>query len=1307
MKKKLILIGLAFAICFGFVFGFNLTQNSINVYSAVSVGDSITSNALLKDESLLATIVDAEDATETFDPYYCLRDDYVIFTQNQREHGLCWTFSSQMAFSTAVMKQTGVYADYSESWISCITEYAEEVKGYDLGSKYNVNVDDYIPGDGGIFPMYEGLAREFGVVLESDFNYDDMYLLSTTSNTDFYNFYSAYADTSIMDNYQAVKFANYSSYSDANKTKEIKKMKNHILKYGSISMSVNWVDLTNGGNYYYKQPNVTDSSLLLGGHAISVIGWNDNVTIGGKKGAWIILNSYGDDYSESVDGTFYLSYYDSNYLNSYFYGYKFVDENADSDTTQLNLSAEITSGGYDYTTNLKGKYYNTFNGTNNVTSQKNIYYSENIDVTFSYDICTGARIDSVKVYYFDEEDLDFSLYLNEVMKTIRVKKFGCKSGTYKVVVDYSMGSDKETLVLPIYVLDGTEFSELWVETDDKDNAPNYNSSIATKAYYGFNSYNFDNDIIEINYLASDLTVSGGKYKLKFVVNVKENVYSNLSANFLGNDIDCEDSYLFSCDMSTALSQRDVVLTIYNSGKTKSREITIRINVLQSSKQPVYVYYNLDGGINSAENAHLEFNNSGFNLSAPTKEDYTFAGWYYDKALTNSLTSSSTGFTYASNKIKTLSSTSNSYYKSQIDYSGSNLRNYYDIFYKGAGVAFVYAKWESNTGIPSDPNDIVVRDSSLTITSEKNSAGEYAKNAQLDFVVDFTHDLKDSFQIESVKLFNSSNVELLSGSSLTFTYAFTTAGTKTVYAKVIATCNGQTVEFTTPNLVFKIASTNNEIWFDSASEIFEWETDFEYDNFTISVYKSSYGESPTLVFTSTDVNSFEFNLSDYVDTFGRYRIQVLIMKDGQTVQTLTSDYIVYYQVTFHSNYADTAPDDLILLEGDEIAPQDCSALAGYNFLGWCLDESLNEDFVLGTTISENITLYAKWELQEITIFDIEEVSTYYEKGNVIDRNVIAGHLSGLNNFEYVWYYSSNPTDGYVVLENNTSDCISFTNVADSGYYYVNVKLTDDFGLSTSINSQPFVVDIKKAQLEIDIDGVSNVFTYTGEEQEINSGAFVYDSNNGWIIDDEEITIVYNIQELNDNKFIDVPLGEYYTLLVYVSETDNYEYAQSEELKIYVNKAQSSLSIDEKAEVQVFIYNGEPVVPRITNISEEQQESISFVDLYTNDEINCENVGEYDVIVKVNESRNYLGDEFNIKIIIKPQTLVVRVHDKVSVLFFKQRKITYSILSGKIHHYLRRTLKLIFPSSPAITFLEIYIKQITWKAQIAMFIQDKNR
>ena len=35
---------------------------------------------------------------------------------------------------------------------------------------------------------------------------------------------------------------------------------------------------------------------------------------------------------------------------------------------------------------------------------------------------------------------------------------------------------------------------------------------------------------------------------------------------------------------------------------------------------------------------------------------------------------------------------------------------------------------------------------------------------------------------------------------------------------------------------------------------------------------------------------------------------------------------------------------------------------------------------------------------------------------------------------------------------------------------------------------------------------------------------------------------------------------------------------------------------------------------------------------------------------------------------------------------------STLCGKILHYLRRTLKLIFPSSPAITFLEIYIKEI---------------
>ena len=68
-----------------------------------------------------AQIFAAEDtaaaaAEEGLPAAYCMRDDYIIYAQNQDKHGLCWNFASTMAAATTIMKATGEYYDFSELW---------------------------------------------------------------------------------------------------------------------------------------------------------------------------------------------------------------------------------------------------------------------------------------------------------------------------------------------------------------------------------------------------------------------------------------------------------------------------------------------------------------------------------------------------------------------------------------------------------------------------------------------------------------------------------------------------------------------------------------------------------------------------------------------------------------------------------------------------------------------------------------------------------------------------------------------------------------------------------------------------------------------------------------------------------------------------------------------------------------------------------------------------------------------------------------------------------------------------------------
>ena len=86
-------------------------------------------------------------------------------------------------------------------------------------------------------------------------------------------------------------------------------IKSHLMNYGAIASGICWDFYDNSTNLVYNDGSLTRDQYLDSGHAITIIGWDDNygtVNINGTNftGSWLAMNSWG----ESVQ-YFYISYY--------------------------------------------------------------------------------------------------------------------------------------------------------------------------------------------------------------------------------------------------------------------------------------------------------------------------------------------------------------------------------------------------------------------------------------------------------------------------------------------------------------------------------------------------------------------------------------------------------------------------------------------------------------------------------------------------------------------------------------------------------------------------------------------------------------------------------------------------------------------------------------------------------------------------------------------------------------------------------------------------------------------------------------
>lgn len=306
---------------------------------------------------------------------YNSHDYYNTYTRNKNQNteGICWLYAASTSLEYLMEKQyqagpiSAKHMDYQmvqpsiayeesgkrnygyERWLAAggyEREFGSGGNQYTLLAEIN-NPAALMPED-----TFTSVIKSKDSRLSSIGKYEDIWNLSNkdsilTPASGGKMVYSVKQEYNKINNPTAsnymvtgLRMINYPIYgSSATKTEVVNRIKNAIQQYGAVWVST-FFDATNCAdhhvdpsieNFYYTfidRSTSSTSSVCEGGHAITLVGWDDNWEYEdngvAKRGAFIVQNSYGDRMPISVDGEshnllthFYMSY-DSAFTVLYF-----------------------------------------------------------------------------------------------------------------------------------------------------------------------------------------------------------------------------------------------------------------------------------------------------------------------------------------------------------------------------------------------------------------------------------------------------------------------------------------------------------------------------------------------------------------------------------------------------------------------------------------------------------------------------------------------------------------------------------------------------------------------------------------------------------------------------------------------------------------------------------------------------------------------------------------------------------------------------------------------------------------------------
>jgi len=200
----------------------------------------------------------------------------------------------------------------------------------------------------------------------------------------------------------------------------------------------------------------------------------------------------------------------------------------------------------------------------------------------------------------------------------------------------------------------------------------------------------------------------------------------------------------------------------------------------------------------------------------------------------------------------------------------------------------------------------------------------------------------------------------------------------------------------------------------------------------------------------------------------------------------------------------------------------------------------------------------------------------------------------------------PSGQTLSYTNNT-----FTDVPSTGKQTITISAAE----STNYNatSEDVVITINKATAEIDTTNFVYIYTYTGSEQTVNSGATIPSGQ----------TLNYS-----NNTFTDVPSTGKQFITISAVENDNYN-ATSKMVKIIINKATTVITVDTTPIVKTY---GETIVipTATTNFGSVNCNKVA-ADLV--------NVGTYTINYTVTATANYTAASASVSVTINKKQVTV--------------------------------------------------------------------
>lgn len=586
--------------------------------------------------------------------YYCLRDEMIIYTEDQNSTGLCWDFTCNKIIESLFAKRYNTYIDLSESWIAL----CDKVFSID----YPISSDSVVYiGGGGTINKYIDIINNYGIMLEEDFSQDYLHNLDSENYSDYYKLLKKYSIKNYSNAIEKVFFSQTTNdYIMTNK--EINAVKNHLINNSAIYLRIDSTQINESDKINYLDSYIKPE---YSWHSVTIIGWDDNIKItdvakNTHKGAWIALNSWGENWGN--DGIFYIPY-DAKDLGECCGLYL----NQTNPINEFFLNKEEDASSYQILN--KYKYSSYYSKSKGEINQYNVFEQNslqvNVKLNYTLSIKDDFEINNVTISRSGKQLTElFNIELNETNLKIHSKQSNLESGTYKITL---LGNNNKKHILTFYILSGAEVGVCRTFYSDNLSTSRF---AATSRYLLANNLATNNTVVVEEFLKKNasyftMLVYVGTYSkvanittvrcVSVDIDSKEQqcliyaVENNYSQGFfyitMGNLSEGKNIASFTINTLNGNSiNYSVILYKYNVienyGETEEEEINQANESLLFKQSRISIIYDAEMSYNTniqGTSMYYLYKNNTIELVPAEKKGYTFCGWYSDRDLTKEVT----------------------------------------------------------------------------------------------------------------------------------------------------------------------------------------------------------------------------------------------------------------------------------------------------------------------------------------------------------------------------------------------------------------------------------------------------------------------------------------------------------------------------------------------------------------------------------------------------------------------------------------------------------------------------------------------